>query len=265
MQVAFNQDAIWDDENHDTETSCLPESMTDPTLHELLFPKHHNSSSYLAELEQRDRRVVELLIACSLLNLDKSRWVKLGFTVDTVSLRVTDTLNSLERWKPHVSCSLASLDGEDDENVAVLSFGLLLMEMEAKRLAKPEEEDTEWGSDRPSRDSMLKRVLEEWTGNVDDGYKDIATACLLFRQLSEKFYDPLLEQEQRRTAAMYKYILAPLYRLVTSSFRASSELFGEFPRSAPSPSLPAPRTGQPASSSGLELFDGKETTTPDPQ
>lgn len=264
MHIAFNQDAIWDDENHDTEASHLSESVTDPTLHELLLPRCHNSNSDVAEFEQRDRRVVELLIAYSLLNLDNSRWVKLGLTVDTVSLRVTETLNSLERWKPHVSCSLASLDGKDDENVAVLSFGLLLMEMEAKRLAEPKEEDAEWGSDRPSRDSMLKRVLEEWTGYVEDGYKDIATACLLFRQLSEKFYDPSLTQEKRRAAAMYRYILAPLYRLVTSGFRAASELFGELPRSAPSPSIPAPRTGQLASSSGLELFDGKEMTTPDP-
>jgi hypothetical protein len=43
-------------------------------------------------------------------------------------------------------------------------------------------------------DCVLKRILKEWAGDVEDDYRDIATECLRFQQLSKKFYDPSLTQ-----------------------------------------------------------------------
>lgn len=212
----------------------------------------------------QEKKSLELLVACSLLNLDTSHWIRLGFDVDKISVRVLREASNLsDRWKPHITSFLQMADDDDDENAAVISFGLLIMQMEANRIAKPTVEDQNWDRDGISRDSLLKRILEEWADDVEDDYKDIATACLLFQQLSERFYDPLLAPETHRTGAIYKYILAPLFRLVIRQFRKSRDLFPGIPKSAYSRSvtvdnnLRTQRLG-----SDMILFDGSEVALP---
>jgi len=111
----------------------------------------------------------------------------------------------------------------------------------------------------------VRRILKEWAGDVEDDYRDIATECLRFQQLSKKFYDPSLTQGAQRTGAMYRHILAPLYRLVTRKFRTVSELFSGIPESARSHSVSGPHLGRSACRSALVLFDGREATPPGPE
>ena len=247
------------------EKSRLGETTADLKLLHLLSSRDYTSDPKDFAFEQRDRRVAEILIAYSLLNLDRSQWLKLGLSVDTVSLRLAGCQTSLDRWKPHVSCSLVTTDDDEDENAAVLSFGLLLMEMQAERRAEYDSrKDKDWETDKPSKHIMLSRILGQWTACVDDQYKEIAAACLDFRELSEKFYDPSVTQEKRRTAAMYKYILAPLYRLVTGRFEAITLLFDKFPRSASRPFMSAHHTGQTTPGFGLKLFDDETHNSHNP-
>lgn len=212
----------------------------------------------------QEKKILELLIGCSLFNLDASHWIRLGLDTARISVRVArEASDLLARWKPYITCPLRSMEDEDDENAAVLSFGLLLMEMEANQLAEPKKEDEIWGGSGISRDSMLKRILRDWADNVDDDYKDIATACLLFRQLSERFYDPLLTQDTKRTGAIYKYILAPLFRLVTPRFRKSLQLFAGIPNSVRSRAGAGNESSRlSTSASHLTLFDGSEPADP---
>ncbi|KAF2106155.1 hypothetical protein BDV96DRAFT_339008 [Lophiotrema nucula] len=265
IRVAFNQGTLSDDDSYDADMSQSHDGITETTLHDMLTTSDHSSGEAVTYFEDGDRRIVQLLIAFSLVNLDKSNWIKEGLSVKDVSLRASETSSTLKRWMPYLSCSLPSLNAEQDENMAVLSFGLLLMEMEAKEIADPKEEDQEWGSNKTSKDSMLKRILGEWT-KVDDEYKNIAAACLYFRELSEKFYDPSLLPEHFRTAAMYRYVVAPLYRLVTSRVNAASQLFGKFPEPMMRRQAPLSRISRPTSGSRLQLlFDGDETVISDPQ
>lgn len=263
--VAFDEEGIWDDEIRD---GAAHNPVGDPTLRELILRRRHNVNLEDFELKAQEKRILELLVACSLLNLDTSHWIRLGLDMDKISVHVEKTASDLlTRWKPHITCSLQTVDDEDDENSVVLSFGLLLMEMEANRAVEPTERDKDWDSRGGiSQDSMLRRILEEWADDVEDDYKDIATSCLLFRQLAERFYDPLLTQDTKRTGAIYKYILAPLLRLVTRKFRKLPQLFSNIPKSAWSHSASINHSfGQPTSTSDLVLFDGCEVTLPTQQ
>lgn len=258
---------MWDDEIQDGEAFNAPISDRNLTLHELIFPIQQDLNPEVFKLKAQEKKTLELLIACSLLNLDASHWVRSGLDIDKISVRVAkEASNLLLRWKPHITSALQATENEDDENVAVLSFGLLIMEMEANRVAKPNKEDENWGREGISRDSILRRILGEWADDVEDDYKDIATSCLLFRQLADRFYDPLLTQDMKRTGAIYKYIIAPLFRLAIRKFRKSQELFPGIPKSAYSRSASNHHNlGHPTTSSDMILFDGSEVALPNQQ
>ncbi|CAI7622907.1 unnamed protein product [Penicillium pancosmium] len=257
--VAFDQEGMWDDETQDGEAYHTAISDRKLTLHELILPTHQEPSPVF-KLKAQEKKTLELLIACSLFNLDASHWTRFGLGIDTISVRVArEASNLLLRCKPHINSALQTADDEDDENAAVLSFGLLIMEMEANRVANPIKEDENWGTDGISRDSILKRILGEWADDVEDDYKDIATSCLLFRPLAAKFYDPLLTQDMKRTGAIYKYILAPLFRLVIQKFRKSQDLFPGIPKSTYSRSASNDHNlRHPTPTSDMILFDGSE-------
>lgn len=105
--------------------------------------------------------------------------------------------------------------------------------MEAKRKALPTDEDKDWVTGLPSKDSMLKRVLTDWKRKLEDGYQQIGRACLLFRELAEKFYHPALAEDMKCTAAIYRYILVPLHQLSprdTAALLYSSIAFQGHPR-----------------------------------
>jgi hypothetical protein len=265
--ITFDQEGIWDDDIQNGEAKSPAPTERDPTLHELILRTRHNHNLEILELTAQEKRIIELLVANSLFNLDTSHWIRTGLDIDKISVRVVKTASDLlARWKPHIACSLPTSDDEDDENAAVLSFGLLLMEMEADRAAEVKEEDKDWDNGGVSRDSILKRILGEWADNVEDDYKDIATACLLFRQLSEKFYDPQLRQDTKRTGAIYKYILAPLFRVVAGKFRKTRELFPGVPQSVWNRSVLNDHIlGRHTSAPDLTLFDGCEVAKHTPQ
>ncbi|KAF4440432.1 extracellular serine protease [Fusarium austroafricanum] len=262
--LGFDQNGFWDDnESQDSEAYTTVFRAQNPTLQDLILRSRYEGSLETLELKKQDKQILELVFACSLLNLDTSHWIRAGLDIDKISVHVAETSDLLARWKPYITCPLQREDEEEDENTAVLSFGLLLMEMEANKTAKTAETDKNWDESGFSRDSKLRRILGEWAADVDDGYKDIATACLLFRQLSEQFYDPGLEHKMKRTGAMYKYILAPLSRLVIPKFRQFRELFTSIPKSAQNRSVTGNHNPvQPTSTTTLTLFDGSEVAPP---
>lgn len=203
---------------------------------------------------EEDQKIVEFLIACSLLNVNASVWLRSDLNIKNIFVLPTPGLD--RRWKPHVACSLEPVDPKDEDYDVILSFGLLLMEIEAKRFARPKAVDKDWETDLYSKDSMLKRILQEWSREVGDGYIQVATACLRFRELSARFYDPTLTQNMKETAAIYRYILAPLYRIITQQHSKISALFRSFPSPLQSSSATQSRLRRQAtSSSRWHLFD----------
>lgn len=224
----------------------------------------HNASLKVLKLKAQDKIELELLIACSLLSLDNSHWTRLGFDIDKVSLQAPKKASAY--WKPHLTCSLPVLRGQDDINYAVFSFGVLLMEIEAGEVAEREVTDKVWRCNVTPPDSILERILNEWKRNVDKKYRKIATACLHFPRYCATFYDPEINESRNRIAAIYKYIVAPLFRLVAERFDDSLDRFNGFPSSAIANLISKDYTfGSPTFDTGIALFDGSGAASPTPE
>lgn len=270
VHLAFDSEDIWDDEVRESLTAHDIDSDSPPTLLDLLLPKRDNGADEYSDSEidvqeflEEDQKIVELLVASSLLNLNASAWLRADFNIKNILLLAAPAVN--RRWKPHVECSLTLTDSQDEVHDAILSFGILLMEIEAKKLVRPKTVDRNWETGLPSKDTMLKRTIEEWNRAVGDRYRHVAMACLRFRELSARFYDPHpgLTQEMKNIAAIYKYILAPLYRVITTQYSKISTMFSSFPNSLHGSSTTRPhQLTHPVSSLALHLFDGSETHNP---
>lgn len=268
IRIAFDSEDIWEDNAHDLLAVHDQDAESVCTLRDLLLPKMRRddedadeSEPDMEEFVEEDRKIVELLVASSLLNLNGSGWLRTDMNIESILLESSPSLSW--RWKPLVACSLKAIGVRDEVHDAILSFGLLLMEMEGKKPARPKAVDTDWETGLPSKDSMLKRIIEEWNRSVGDGYRHIATACLLFRELSERLYDPGVTEEMGQIAAIYKYILAPLHKLITQQHSKISFMFTNFPSSLQSTLVTkSSPPGQAASSPGLVLFDGCDEHDP---
>lgn len=256
---------MWDDTGPEIPAGVMPVPSESPSLWEMVvlglggspMPKFESCG-----FDSEDRKIVELILACSLLHLNTSHWLQAAWEMDNILIYAgqPNAEDPLKRWRPFIACSLESsshptVDHEDIQDV--LSFGLLIMEMEARLKVLPTDDDKDWETGLPSKDSMLKRVLADskWRGEVEDGYKRIAKACLEFRDRVDKFYDPVLPEDMKRTAALYRYILAPLHELVTQRFNSASLCSNGFPSPSESSSSPFSRGLIQSCGSRLVLFD----------
>jgi hypothetical protein len=274
LQLAFDLEGVWDDAGHES-PSAIPLPGASSSLCKLVIsgPAGHPTLQYEGcEFEPEDCKMVELLLSCSLLHLNTSDWLQADWDMESIHIypALPRAQDPLKRWNPYITCSLESPSSpfvRRDEHQDILSFGLLIMQMEAKLKIEPTENDNDWETGEPSRDSMLKRVLTDssWRGKVEDGYKQIVMACLHFRELLEKFYHPRLTADMKRTAAIYKYILAPMHNLVTQKFGSTSLYSYGFP---PPPEISSARhicRSDQAHTSEMVLFDDSSTTWHSPQ
>ncbi|RDW74910.1 hypothetical protein BP6252_06052 [Coleophoma cylindrospora] len=263
IQIAFDNDSMWEDVNDGglIEPHVAPELPL--SLRKLVFPgRDAPPPAWMTEdceFEAEDHRIIEVILACSLFHLNASHWIRTGWDMDNILISPTPgAQNPLNRWKPYTACPLElSPLSPSNSNDDILSFGLLIMEMEAKK-PLPTDTATDWVTGLPSKDSLLQKVLIDWKRKLEDGYQQIGTACLRFRELVQKFYHPALPDEMKRTAAIYKYILIPLHRLVTQRHCSTSQLFCSFPTPYDSATAPSLRSMNQTwnSNSKLVLFDG---------
>lgn len=257
---------MWDDEAREVLMAHDQGADSSHTLSELMLPNKHDDEDSGSELNmqgfvEEDEKIVELLVASSLLNLNASAWLRADLSIK--SIRLESSPNSRRRWKPLVACSLKAIDTHDEIHDAILSFGLLLMEMEGKKTVRPQRMDKRWETGLTCKESMLRRTIESLNRVVSDGYRRIATACVRFKDLSARLHDPGLTQELRQRAAIYKYILAPLHRLAIHEHSRISPMFSDFPSSLRSTSgTQHGSLNQATSSPSLLLFDSVDTHDP---
>ncbi|KAM0521322.1 hypothetical protein ACHAPE_002802 [Trichoderma viride] len=213
------QEVAYDNRTQDDEIYNAP---LGPTLRDLTIRPGLRENPQHPELRPHHKTELQFLIACSLLNLDGSHWIQSGLHGNNISLCAAQrTSDFLEFWEPYTTCILSVLCTEEDENLAILSFGLLLMETEAGKIASQIETGGNYNYNAETLRRILERTLKEAEG-VGVSYKNIADACLHFSTHLETFYDPLLDGYDRRTkraGAIYKYIVAPLFRLCIQKFQ----------------------------------------------
>lgn len=189
-----------------------------PTLNELIFPQPDGKDPQYPELETNAKAELQFLIACSLLKLDGSYWTQSGLNGDKILLRAAKRAYNLSKfWKPHIACTLLVPSTEEDENLAISSFGLLLMEIETGKVAPQIETSGSSDNKAFTTRQALEWTLKEWAREVNPGYISISKACLRFSKDFETFYDPQIDgfdNRSKRAAAIYKYIVAPLFRVL---------------------------------------------------
>ncbi|KAL7899899.1 peptidase S8/S53 domain-containing protein [Trichoderma sp. TUCIM 5745] len=258
--TGVEQEATYDNKSQDDEIFDAP---LGPTLRELTFrPGFHRNPQY-SKLEPHHKTELQFLIACSLLNLDGSHWIQSGLHGNTISLCAAQrTSDFLEFWQPYTTCILSAQNTEADENLAILSFGILLVETEAGEIASQIERGGNHNHNAEALRCILERTLREGAEGVGVSYKNIAGACLHFATHFETFYDPLIDGSDRRTkrsGAIYKYIVAPLFRLCTQRFQnvdiSQPRTIG-FPLSAKRYSVPKNESSPRRPATNAAFFDG---------
>ncbi|KAH8878944.1 subtilisin-like protein [Thozetella sp. PMI_491] len=227
VKIAFNEGKLWQDKSTVTSLDRALSLDDTPTLDALLSSTAADGKMLF---DNQDEKVLQVALAYSLLHLYKSRWLRQALARERINLAgAKHALGMPSRWEPYVSCTL-QIDDEDtelekDDQDTIISFGILLLEMEARQRAVPSEADFAWGADYPSQDLILDRILAEWGRTVDDGYRSVARACLHLQDLAEGLYHPDLSEDMRKTAAIHKYILSPLLDILKERFSRAFRLF----------------------------------------
>ncbi|CAM1505661.1 Fc.00g112980.m01.CDS01 [Cosmosporella sp. VM-42] len=265
--ISFSEggDDIWEDVDSVAPPSWLTPIESAPSLGELLKTGGLEDlpDDQSAEFEPEDSKIVEAILACALFYLHDSYWVQQGWNLDHILVGVLPESSELpSRWIPQVPCTLEVSSGVGgNAEGEILSFGILMMEMEAKRRVKLSPDDIDYETGTYSKDLVLERILAEWKRKLGKGYLQVGRACLNFRQLAEKIYHPDLTGEQKCLAAIYKHILSPLLSLLTKDYSDASHLFVGLPHSDISPQVQPSTAGQVADTSGLALFDDLDAWT----
>jgi hypothetical protein len=213
-------------------------------------------------LKPMHRKLLEVLLACSLLRLYDSPWIQEQLRRDTIYLPTCPRdSKQLQQWYPHVLCKLsrdAIMNLHSDD---IAAFGVLIMELEADDEAAWSADDVEWPSETKSNRVRLARILKDWQCDVSDEYREVGRVCLDFESLVETFDHPNIASDLKYLAIIYKCILDPLFRSLVKDYGKTIHLFQGMP--GPWGSLSAAMNLSPSDAAKRALFDDLETTRSD--
>ncbi|UKZ62537.1 uncharacterized protein TrAtP1_003782 [Trichoderma atroviride] len=222
--------------------------------------KHHPiSRNPIIRLDLVSRKVVGLLLACSLFRLCGSPWIQHGFERESIYLFPHPSPNSILRhWCPHISCNLGPLTSPTSLSEEVAALGVLILELEANRPAGWTDDDEDYETETKSNRARLSRILKQWKGDVTNSYYEIGLACLSFDSLVENFEHPDIDKELKKFTILYKCIVNPLFQKLVSDFPVAANLF----EGTSGLAIPA-REQKAATSSSVVLYDDSESSEPD--
>jgi hypothetical protein len=181
--------------------------------------------------EDEDNAISQALLACSLLHLHDSNWTKAAWGLDEILVSYAQSgENKLDHWKLFLPCCLGDsinpLGSEISMEDNIISFGILLMEMETKKKVRISlDKDFDWETGQASRAMLLRRTLEERKRKLTSDYIKIGKRCLELIKLAEKISHPALRDELRVKAAIYRYITHPLILKVANDRSISCDSF----------------------------------------
>ena len=211
-------------------TATTSPSTLDHFLQEPSTQAKCRSKAKIPRFNLINRRIVGVLLACSLFKLCGSPWLQLRFERENIFVLPKETSASgLDDWRPHISCYLSpnpsprSLPEDVAEDVAAL--GVLILELEKSRSAEWTEEDEDYETKTKSNKIRLFRILNEWKGDIIDDYHRVGCACFQFEKLVESCDNPKIDQGLRNLAVLYKYIVNPLFQKLVTEFGDAGRLF----------------------------------------
>lgn len=237
-----------------TEDDSEPESSISSVLDDVLNERHTLSNMH--------RKLLGVLLACSLLQLYDTPWIQQQWRRDTLYLPPGRPCEEqLPHWHPQVNCTLSPRASRGIHGDDIAAFGILLMELEANDEAIWSDEDVDWLLQTKSNHSRLARILRVWKNDVREGYRKIGKACLDFENLVSGINDPMIPRDMSCLAVIYKSILDPLFRYLVDDFGDTRKLFRGI--AGPWGNLSATVGLSSSHASKRALFDDFETTEDD--
>lgn len=263
-QMAYNEQALWPDPGAAAAAArrLAPEvdAGTDVSLRKMLTAgglQDPVSGLVAHEFEREDQKLVELLLAYSLLFLRDTSWFNPSqppadadgerptWMDEMVCFPNPSSDSALDRWRIHLPCRLqkgsAPAPASDQFEQVVYSFGILLLEMETGLKASSLLVEPEFGKPRGvlGNHMVLEAMLMEWARKVDDGYLRVAGACLNFDKCADAMKRFVRDQQSaklqgldhqglHRAAAILGHIVMPLKRLLRDRYPKAFELFSSF-------------------------------------
>lgn len=260
----FSETTIWEDytadfEPYDLPIEHMPSMPLDCLLRGLIPQPKSNPKQRIRRLDRVSRKVVGLLLACSLFKLCGSPWIQHGFERESIYLFPHPSPNSsLHDWCPHISCNLGLHLSPRSLPEDVASLGVLILELEANLTAGWTDDDEDYETETKSNRARLSRILKEWKGDVTSFYHGIGLACFSFESIVENFEHPDIDKELNKFTILYKCIVNPLFQKLVSDFPVTSNLF----EGTSGLSIPA-RQQKVSTSSLIVLYDDSESSAPD--
>lgn len=183
-----------------------------------------NLLAHQDQLSLKHRKLVGVLLAAFLFQLGRSPWIGQQFSPDSIFVPPANK-NKLQQWFPRVTCLLAPNQAATLQSDDIAAFGVLVLELEANRMAPWTESDYDWISGEKSNHVRLARILKSWEDLISDDYRGVARACLEFDSLVESIYNLDMLPDKKHLAIIYKFILEPLFCHTMKSFGNLARIF----------------------------------------
>jgi hypothetical protein len=175
-------------------------------------------------LTLKHRKLAGVLLAASMFQLSDSPWFEQHLAPECIFVPAPNN-RRLEQWCPRIHCTLVPRQNTRVQSDNIAALGVLVMELETDRKADWAEDDEDFDTGEKSNRVRLARMLGDWKDDISDDYRRVAEACLKFDSLVEALDHSDIEQDWKGLAIIYKCILEPLFRHITSSFGGLGHLF----------------------------------------
>lgn len=187
----------------------------------------------IIDLDNRDRRIIGVFLAMSIIHLAGSPWLQQELDIDAISISPhrEGREGYKSHYRPHIYCKLKQ--GSDSARPVieyVSGLGVLILELATGKVAGWTDKDADYELEgKKSNRQRLTRILndEKWDGNIDEDHRSIGDACLTFASMLAEFEHPDIDTDMAPLAVFYKHILCPLHKLLTHSFGITTS--GLFP------------------------------------
>lgn len=214
----------------------------------------------ISDLTLRDRKVIGVYLALSIVHLAGSPWLQEELGRENLSIWSHRQEEAIH-YRPHIFCKLKQKSDTVPEIADhVAGLGVLILELATNKIAGWTDEDADYQLKRKTNIQRLVRILsdEQWRGEIEEHYRGIGDACLAFNSKVEDFEHPDFTPETTPLAVLYKFILYPLYRLLVSSFGTTTYLFPGMS------ALTLPTQIRESHAQCLVMFDDFDTKNRDP-
>ncbi|KAF6816892.1 pfs domain-containing protein [Colletotrichum musicola] len=253
LHVAFNSEGMWASSDGGGLGSTTPHG-GEKSLEQILGKKNGLPLKY--------RKLAIALLAACMFQLGDSSWIGQNLAPESIFVPVPlpQTDFGTQHWCPRIVRSLVpdikARPGLQSDNIA--AFGVLMLELETQSKADWEDGDEDYDTGEMSNNFRLARVLKSRKDDVDDDCNKIANACLQFDKLVDILVHSDIDHNSKGLAVIYKYILEPLFRRVSTRFGTLAPILdGMFTAGH---SLTAPTKFSSSVTARRELFDDDEST-----